>query len=99
MIAGSAKEKLGYPAPAGARSFYRTSTDDFEQLALKMAAATRSDPKATFDTPRMHRRKTPEGAAPRPKMRIRLRPLVDNDPRAETADLPGSSSSVLHDPA
>jgi hypothetical protein len=31
------------------------------------------------------------GAAPRPKMRFRLRPLVDNDPSDETAELPKGS--------
>ena len=91
MIMGCAKEKLGYPAPKAAQVFYRTVTDDFEVLALKMAAATRNDERATFDRPRSFspdrvQRRT--GAAPRPKMRARLRPLVDNDPRAEIAELP-----------
>jgi predicted acylesterase/phospholipase RssA len=94
MIAGRAEEKLGYPAPSGARSFYRTFTDEFEQLALKMAAATRSDPEATFDRPRSFasgQKSISTGAAPRPKMRTPLQPLVNNDPRAEQADLPGPS--------
>jgi predicted acylesterase/phospholipase RssA len=87
MIGGLAKEKLGYPAPKAAQAYYRQATDDFEQLALKMAAATRNDENATFDkTGDFGARRV--GAAPRPKMRGRLRPLVDNDPRSETADLP-----------
>lgn len=91
MIAGRAKEKLGYPAPRTAQAYFQAATDDFEGLALKMAAATRADPNATFDRPRFTeaepgQRRT--GAAPRPKMRARLRPLVGNDPREEIADLP-----------
>ena len=86
MIIDGEKEKLGYSASKVAREFYLTATDDFEQLALKMAAATRADEKATFDKPYFGGGRT--GAAPRPKMRARLRPLVDNDPRAEIAELP-----------
>ena len=91
IIVGAAPEKLGYPAPKAAQPFFRKATDDFEQLALAMAAATRADENATFDRPRLYaadqaRRRA--GAAPRPKMRVRLRPLVDNDPRAEIAELP-----------
>jgi predicted acylesterase/phospholipase RssA len=86
MISGSAKEKLGYPAPEAAQGYYRKTTDDLEQLALNMAAATRDDENATFDLARAGKRKG--AAAPRPKMRSRLRPLVDNDPRSEIADLP-----------
>jgi hypothetical protein len=91
MMAGNASEKLGYPAPARARGFFRKYTDAFEQLAQTMAEATRAVPDNTFDRPRTYRvggSTTPAGAAPRPKMRIRLRPLIDNDPRAECADLP-----------
>jgi len=90
MIAGKAKEKIGYPVPASARVFYRTATDGFEKLALQMADATRKNPRATFDSPRPSTGtpKVVAGMAPRPRMRLRLRPLVDNDPRDETADLP-----------
>ncbi|CAN7212447.1 hypothetical protein LJR231_000635 [Phyllobacterium sp. LjRoot231] len=90
MIAGKAKEKIGYPAPVRARGFYRTTTDAFEKLALEMADATRKNPRATFDSPRpsLGVPKVVAGMAPRPKMRLRLRPLVDNDPRDEAADLP-----------
>lgn len=91
MIFDGAKAKLGYPAPKTAQKFYQTATDDFEQLALKMAAATRANIYATFDKPRSFNAEqtaSRAGAAPRPKMRIRLRPLVDNDPRAETAEIP-----------
>jgi hypothetical protein len=89
MIAGQAQETLGYPAPAAARAYYRQTTDDLEQLALAMADVTRADPRASFDAgfvPGGARARG--GAAPRPKMRVRLRPLAGNDPRIETADLP-----------
>lgn len=88
MIAGEATERLGYPAPPGARDYFRETTDGFEKLALQMADRTRAAAEATFDRPRRLGANAPAGAAPRPKMRIRLRPLVDNDPRAENADLP-----------
>lgn len=94
MIDGQGPEKLGYPAPPRAQAYYRDTTDDLEQLALKMADRHRQEPRATFDRPRRFgsgEPKAPAGAAPRPKMRIRLRPLVDNDPRAENADLPERS--------
>jgi hypothetical protein len=89
MIAGQARETLGYPAPAAARDFYQTTTDELDQLALRMAAARRADLNSTFDQPRDPGVSFPRSAAaPRPKMRIRLRPLVDDDPRSEHADLP-----------
>jgi Patatin-like phospholipase len=84
MISGSAKEKLGYPAPVAARGYYRDVTDDLERLAFDMAAATQNDKNATFDLPGGRS----GAAAPRPKMRNRLRPLADNDPRSESADAP-----------
>jgi hypothetical protein len=92
MIAGTAKEKLGYyPLPIRARAFCEETTNEFESLALHLADKTRIDPEATFDRPRefgLNHKHTTPGAAPRPKMRIRLRPLANNDPRAEQADLP-----------
>jgi predicted acylesterase/phospholipase RssA len=94
MIEGKAWERLGYPAPAGARPYFSKATDDLEQLALWMADAQRANSSSTFDHPRpsgTDHARLPAGAAPRPKMRIRLRPLVDNDPRAENADLPERS--------
>jgi hypothetical protein len=84
MISGSAKEKLGYPAPVAAQDYYRDVTDDLEKLAFEMAAATQKDKNATFDLPGGRS----GAAAPRPKMRNRLRPLADNDPRSEGADVP-----------
>jgi hypothetical protein len=66
-------------------------TDELEQLALRMAGETRKDPRATFDRPREYgpnQIRRPAGGAPRPTMRNRLRPLIDNDPRSESADLP-----------
>ncbi len=91
MIAGTAPEKLGYPAPVSARDYYRTTTQGFEDFATGMAKATEADAHATFDAPRAFSEKgatNPPGAAPRPKMRFRLRPLGDNDPSAESAPLP-----------
>jgi predicted acylesterase/phospholipase RssA len=91
MIRGPANKELGYPAPKAAQGYYRTVTDDFEQLALNMAAATRANKHATFDRPRSFGPggvQSGTGTAPRPKMRARMRPLVDNDPRAEIAELP-----------
>jgi hypothetical protein len=91
MIAGMASEKLGYNVPAGAETYYRSVTNELEQLALRMACATRKDPRATFDRPRGYgsdQTRRPVGGAPRPTMRNRLRPLIDNDPRSESADFP-----------
>jgi hypothetical protein len=91
MIAGEARERLGYQVPDEARAFYRKYTDELEQLAQEIAGATRVDPNITFDRPQPYgagSSTTRAGTAPRPKMRIRLRPLSDNDPRAEHADLP-----------
>ncbi|MHC2722453.1 patatin-like phospholipase family protein [Bradyrhizobium diazoefficiens] len=91
MIDGIAKEKLGYIAPSGARAYYKAATDKFEQLSLWMARTTFRDAAATFDRPREYKSGQvlkPAGGAPRPTMRSRLRPLVDNDPRSESADFP-----------
>jgi len=91
MIEGNTEEKLGYPAPASAREYYQDTTRDLGDLCLSMADATRQNEHATFDMPRAFGPDgitNPAGAAPRPKMRFRLRPLADNDPRAETAELP-----------
>jgi hypothetical protein len=87
MISGLAKEKLGYPAPKPAQHYYRKVTDSLEGLALSMAAETRVNENATFDRPTVGGRRG-GGAAPRPKMRGQLRPIVDNDPQSESADLP-----------
>jgi len=84
MIGGSAGIDLGYPAPQVAREYYLKVAHDLEQLSQTMAAATKANEKLAFDWPSGGR----EGSAPKPKMRIRLRPIVDNDPRAETSDLP-----------
>ena len=94
MIEGDTGTKLGYPAPALARAYYQNTTQDLEKLVVSMADATRHNAHATFDMPRAFGPNgvtNPAGAAPRPKMRFRLRPLVDNDPRAETAELPKGS--------
>jgi predicted acylesterase/phospholipase RssA len=91
MIGGMAKEKLGYTAPSGAKVYYKAATDKFEQLSLWMAGTTSRDAAATFDRPREYKGdqvRKPAGGAPRPTMRGRLRPLVDNDPRSESAELP-----------
>jgi len=88
MIAGQAPEKIGYPVLSVARDFFRRTTDALEQLALTMAAATRADRSVAFDRARGHDGDRVAGAAPRPSMRARLRPLANDDPRAEIADLP-----------
>ncbi|WP_421916980.1 hypothetical protein [Mesorhizobium sp.] len=88
MIAGQAPEKIGYPVLVAARDFFRRSMDALEQLALTMAAATRADKAIAFDQARGPDGKSPRTAAPRPSMRARLRPLANDDPRAEIADLP-----------
>jgi hypothetical protein len=56
-----------------------------------MAAETNANPLATFDPTRVSKaedERPPVGAAPRPKMQARLRPLADLDPRTENAQLP-----------
>ncbi|MBZ9603102.1 patatin-like phospholipase family protein [Phyllobacterium chamaecytisi] len=73
---------VGYDASPAARRFYKTFTNKLEKLACQMADRTRAMPDATFDN------SAPLGRSPRPKMHMRLRPLVDTDPRGETADLP-----------
>jgi predicted acylesterase/phospholipase RssA len=91
MIEGDTDTKLGYPTPASARAYYQNTTQDLEKLVVSMADATRDNAHATFDMPRAFGPNgvtNPAGAAPRPKMRFRLRPLVDNDPCGETAELP-----------
>jgi Patatin-like phospholipase len=91
MIAGETDTKLGYPAPASARNYYQNTTQGLEDFAIAMADETRLNPRATFDMPRTFGpdgASNPAGAAPRPKVRFRLRPLVENDPSAETAELP-----------
>jgi predicted acylesterase/phospholipase RssA len=88
MIAGQAREKIGYPVLAVARDFFRRSMDALEQLALTMAAATRANKTVAFDQARGPDGKRVPSAAPRPSMRARLRPLANDDPRAEIADLP-----------
>lgn len=90
MISGVTDTKLGYPAPPSARDYYQKTTQGLEDFAISMADQTRLNPHATFDMPRSGPSSTgtPPGAAPRPKMRFRLRPLADNDPCAETAELP-----------
>lgn len=70
MITGKPRE-IGYPAPDAAKAYYKQTTDDLESLALRMMQQAQ-----TFDPP-----KGP-GSAPRPKMRVNLRPQADNDPLA-----------------
>jgi predicted acylesterase/phospholipase RssA len=78
----------GYPALVGARGYFRYVTNAFEDLALEMADRTRTHDEETFDRAREPGGKRPAGGAPRPRMQARLRPLADNDPRAEAAELP-----------
>ncbi len=87
MIDGKAEPRPSYAAPSRSRPYYHMVTDGFEKLAIAMADARRRDEYATFDrTTDGHDR--PVGAAPRPKMRFRLRPIVNDDPRLAHADLP-----------
>ena len=84
-INGLIEKELAPPVSQVTRQFYHRVTDDLETYARRLAALKLHDPNATFDggpTPR------PEDAppAPRPKMRLVLRPLPTTDPRAETAD-------------
>jgi predicted acylesterase/phospholipase RssA len=95
MIAGKSDDTIGYHLPASAREYCETTTRGLEDFALAMAEQTRLNPHATFDMPRTFGPggvSNPAGAAPRPKMRFRLRPLVDNDPHAEAAALPQKES-------
>ncbi|GLS17645.1 RpoH suppressor [Labrys miyagiensis] len=91
MVRGEAEKLHGYDLPDHARGYFLTYTDELRALALRMAAATRSKPVETFDQYSTYadgRTVNPPGAAPRPKMRLQLRPLTGNDPAAERADLP-----------
>ena len=90
MINGEAKEKLGYPALPASRGYYRLSTDGLERLSREMSAATKDNPKATFDveTAAGQPAGATQGGAPRPKLQLVSRPLATNDPRSETAELP-----------
>jgi predicted acylesterase/phospholipase RssA len=95
MVDGLASEKLGYSTPAGARWYFKAATDKFEELSLWMARQTSNEPVATFDRARTYEDDAvhkPAGGAPRPLMRMRPRPLIDNDPRSEAADLPEQRS-------
>jgi hypothetical protein len=97
LIAGNKEMKLGYPIPDLAQDYYRTTTQGFENFAIEMGKMTEADPNATFDAPRTfgpNGSTDPVGAAPRPKMHFSLRPLADNDPRAEAATNPAASPAV-----
>lgn len=87
MFANPQPAGLGYPIPVASRPFYREATTSFEEFALDLVDRARNDENATFD-----RARGKLGSAPRPKMRLRLRPLWNNDPREERADLPARQS-------
>lgn len=93
MLLPSGAQHLGYPVTRVALDHFRATTSELEALAGSMAGRTKNDSAATFDPPRIPGAPPPQGSAPRPKMRLRLRPLVDNDPEAETEKLPDESGS------
>ena len=88
---------LGFHVPAKARGYFHTYTAEFDDLARRMADATRFAPVQTFDQPSTYeagRQGNPPGAAPRPKMRAQVRPLTGNDPTAERANLPAPIAAL-----
>lgn len=101
MVRGEAEKLHGYDLPDHARGYFLTYTDELRALALRMAGATRSKPVETFDQHSTYadgRTVNPPGAAPRPKMRLQLRPLTGNDPAAERAGLPAPPPEVTPPP-
>ncbi|MBL8587366.1 MAG: hypothetical protein JNK46_02455, partial [Methylobacteriaceae bacterium] len=90
MIDGQtrADAPIGYPAPAAARNFFKSQTRAVTEMLLAMAEATRKDATQTFDADERN------GAAPRPKIRLRLRPLVNNDPRVESVAPPAREDAA-----
>ncbi|MGX7709179.1 hypothetical protein [Methylobacterium sp. Gmos1] len=87
---------VGYDPYDRARDYYSRATDLFDRFARDLAAETGQDPHRTFDEPRRPDMSLPRrGPAPRPKMSLKLRPHVDADPRAETADLPAVSGNPV----
>jgi hypothetical protein len=82
MIAGKAKDVIGYRVPPGAASYFSSATAGLEALAKCMRDAREASAASAFDPPPTEEKPRPVGAAPRPKMRAYLRPLPDNDPRA-----------------
>lgn len=86
MIAGTGEVPIGYEPEAAARPYYGRATGLFDGFAADLAAEAAQDSRSTFDVPRGEDGTLPRrGAAPRPKMTLRPRPVVDNDPLAETA--------------
>jgi hypothetical protein len=78
MLAGRANKLIGYRAPAAAQGYYRRATNAFMRFADGLHATQEANKAATFDPPR----RSPAGSAPRPRMRLRQRPVADGDPRA-----------------
>lgn len=91
LIDGKAAADHGYDIPEGVRGFYRDFTQELDDLALRMAAVTRAEPAKTFDlSPPAggDGRDDSAAAAPRPRMRLQLRPVASADPAARSAPLP-----------
>lgn len=87
MIAGSSPDPIGYEPDSAARPYYARATGLLDRLAADLAAETARDARLTFDAPRGQDGGLPRrGGAPRPKITLKPRPLVDNDPMAETVD-------------
>lgn len=90
MTAGTGLDPIGYEPDPAARPYYAHATGLLDRFAAALAAETARDPRQTFDAPRGPDGSLPRrGGAPRPKMALKPRPLVDNDPKAETADSDG----------
>ena len=89
-------DTVGYEPATAARAYYREAITLLDRFAADLAAQTMQDPTRTFDAPRKPGKAVPRrGAAPRPKMTLRLRPLVDNDPRAEMCEVSTNSDAPL----
>ena len=78
MLAGRANKLIGYRPPASAQRYYRGATNALMRFADGLDAARKANKSATFDPSG----KSPAGGAPRPRMRLRQRPVADGDPRA-----------------
>ncbi|MEH3066094.1 MAG: patatin-like phospholipase family protein [Methylobacterium radiotolerans] len=84
MMAGPVPDPIGYEPDRTARPYYARATTLLDGFAADLAAETARDDRLTFDVPREQDGGVPRrGGAPRPKMTLRPRPLVDNDPMAE----------------
>jgi predicted acylesterase/phospholipase RssA len=84
MIRRSDDKLIGYPARAQARRHFQNSRNRLLKLAQWIIDEERANPLASYDP------YGPDSDAPRRTMRYLLRPLADNDPRAERGDPPAA---------